>query len=133
MVFMYTDETNNIKIEVEPKFLEDESDPSSDCYIWAYQVSISNNRDDSIRLLSRHWTIADKKGMVQEVDGQGVLGEQPWLEPGDTYSYISGAPLSSPSGIMVGSYTFKNSSNEIIEAKIPAFSLDSPHDYYVLN
>ncbi len=124
---MYTQKTQNISVTVTPIYLEDQSEPEEDHYVWAYQVRIENDGVETVQLRSRHWRITDANGLVQEVRGAGVVGEQPVLEPGETFEYTSGTPLNAPSGIMVGSYGMQTDDGDMIEVDIPAFSLDSPH------
>ncbi|MFB0923427.1 MAG: Co2+/Mg2+ efflux protein ApaG [Alphaproteobacteria bacterium] len=124
---MYTQKTKNISVTVTPIYLEDQSEPEEDHYVWAYQVRIENDGVETVQLRSRHWRITDANGLVQEVRGAGVVGEQPVLEPGETFEYTSGTPLNAPSGIMVGSYEMQTDDGDMIEVDIPAFSLDSPH------
>jgi ApaG protein len=125
--FMYTQKTRNISVTVTPIYLEDQSEPDEDHYVWAYQVRIENDSMETVQLRSRHWRITDANGLVQEVRGAGVVGEQPVLEPGESFEYTSGTPLNAPSGIMVGSYEMQTVEGDLIEVGIPAFSLDSPH------
>lgn len=124
---MYTQKTQNISVTVTPIYLEDQSEPDEDHYVWAYQVRIENDGIETVQLRSRHWRITDANGLVQEVRGAGVVGEQPVLEPGESFEYTSGTPLNAPSGIMVGSYEMQTDEGDLIEVGIPAFSLDSPH------
>ena len=124
---MYTQKTQNISVTVTPIYLEDQSEPEEDHYVWAYQVRIENDGVETVQLRSRHWRITDANGLVQEVRGAGVVGEQPVLEPGEAFEYTSGTPLNAPSGIMVGSYEMQTDDGDMIEVDIPAFSLDSPH------
>jgi ApaG protein len=124
---MYTQKTKNISVTVTPIYLEDQSEPAEDHYVWAYQVRIENDGVETVQLRSRHWRITDANGLVQEVRGAGVVGEQPVLEPGEAFEYTSGTPLNAPSGIMVGSYEMQTDDGDMIEVDIPAFSLDSPH------
>jgi len=124
---MYSETTNFIKVTVQPQYIDDESSPENDHFIWAYHVLIENRGSDTVQLLSRYWRITDALGRVQEVRGEGVIGEQPILEPGESHEYTSGTPLSTPSGIMAGSYTMTNRQGERFEVAIPAFSLDSPY------
>ena len=107
-------------------YMADRSDPEEGRYVWAYRVTIDNQSEEFVKLLSRYWHITDGTGRVEEVRGAGVVGEQPELNPGDSYQYTSGCPLSTPSGIMVGTYTMRNSRGEIFDIDIPAFSLDIP-------
>ncbi|MDE0780584.1 MAG: Co2+/Mg2+ efflux protein ApaG [Alphaproteobacteria bacterium] len=124
---MYTQKTKNISVTVTPIYLEDQSEPEEDHYVWAYQVKINNDSLETVQLRSRHWRITDANGLMQEVRGSGVVGEQPVLEPGESFEYTSGTPLNAPSGIMVGSYEMQTDDGDLIEVGIPAFSLDSPH------
>jgi len=124
---MYTQKTRNISVTVTPIYLEDQSEPDENHFVWAYQVKIENDSLDTVQLRSRYWRITDANGLVQEVRGAGVVGEQPILEPGDSFEYTSGTPLNAPSGIMVGSYEMQTDHGDLIEVDIPAFSLDSPH------
>jgi ApaG protein len=130
---MYRAVTRNIAVSVEPFYLPGRSDPEAERYIWAYRVTIENRSDSSVQLLSRYWHITDGKGRVEEVRGAGVVGEQPLLGPGDSYQYTSGCPLSTPSGIMVGTYTMRDEHGEVFEVDIPAFSLDVPGITRIVN
>jgi ApaG protein len=130
---MYRQTTNNIIIEVRAVFLEDQSSAAENRFVWAYQVTISNGGDKSVQLLNRHWRITDALGRMQEVRGAGVVGEQPVIHPGESYEYTSGTPLTTPSGIMVGSYEMMDEDGDHFDAAIPAFSLDSPHDRPAVN
>lgn len=130
---MYRATTAGIEVSVEAFFLSDESDLEEGRFVWAYQVTIVNNSPEPVRLLSRYWHITDELGRVQEVRGEGVVGEKPVIEPGDSFQYTSGCPLSTPSGIMVGRYTMEKESGDQFEVDIPAFSLDIPGKRTVLN
>jgi ApaG protein len=130
---MYTETTRSITVTVKPVFLEDQSSPAENHYVWAYQVKIENKGGETVQLRRRHWRITDAMGRVQEVRGAGVVGEQPVLQPGETFEYTSGTPLPTPSGIMVGSYEMETRGGENFEVAIPAFSLDSPHQSVRLN
>ncbi len=101
---MYKETTHSIEVTAEPYFLEDQSSPDDGHYVWAYHIQIHNQGAETVQLLTRHWRITDASGRVQEVQGAGVVGEQPILKPGEAYEYTSGCPLSTPSGIMVGTY-----------------------------
>lgn len=125
---MYKTTTRNIEVTVEPYFLDDQSDPLESRYVWAYHVQIENHGAQEVQLKSRYWRITDAMGRVQEVRGDGVIGEQPVLKPGEAYEYTSGAPLSTPSGVMVGRYMMATDAGDSFEVDIPAFSLDSPHE-----
>ena len=130
---MYSATTRSIKVTVEPEYLEDQSSPVDDHFVWAYRVRIENKGDETVQLRRRHWRITDGMGRVQEVRGPGVVGEQPVLAPGQTFEYTSGTPLSTPSGIMVGTYQMETRHGEHFDVDIPAFSLDSPHQPVRLN
>jgi ApaG protein len=130
---MYTETTRSITVTVNPIFLEDQSSPAENHYVWAYQVKIENHGEETVQLRRRHWRITDAMGRVQEVRGAGVVGEQPVLEPGGSFEYTSGTPLPTPSGIMVGSYEMETRDGGSFEVAIPAFSLDSPHQAVRLN
>lgn len=123
---MYRAVTRKIEVVVEPFYLADRSDPAENRYFWAYRVTIDNRSEEHVQLLSRYWHITDGLGRIDEVRGPGVVGEQPDLNPGDSYQYTSGCPLSTPSGIMVGRYTMQTSQGEMFDVDIPAFSLDVP-------
>jgi ApaG protein len=102
-------------------------------FVWAYTVTIENHGRQTVTLRTRYWKITDATGHVQEVRGAGVVGEQPTLKPGDSYSYTSGCPLKTSSGFMVGAYQMQLATGEFINVEIPAFSLDSPHDKHAIN
>ena len=130
---MYSETTRSITVTVKPFYLDEQSSPSDDHYVWAYHVRIENRGRDTVRLKSRHWRITDNRGHIEEVRGAGVVGEQPLLRPGESFEYTSGTPLPTPSGIMVGTYQMETKSGERFEVQIPAFSLDSPHQSVRLN
>jgi ApaG protein len=130
---MYSSVTRAIRVIVEPHYLDDQSSPSDDHYVWAYQVQIRNEGSETVQLVNRHWRITDAMGRVQEVRGEGEVGEQPTLKPGDAFEYTSGTPLSTPSGIMVGTYEMETPAGERFDVAIPAFSLDSPFQERRLN
>jgi ApaG protein len=130
---MYRAVTRDIEVSVEPFYLADRSDPEDGHYVWAYRITIANNSDGFVKLLSRYWHIIDGAGKVEEVRGPGVVGEQPELEPGDSFHYTSGCPLSTPSGIMVGRYTLCDRLGATFEVDIPAFSLDIPDNTRMVN
>ena len=130
---MYSETTHAIRVTVEPLYLEDQSAPAENHFVWAYHVRIDNTGAETVQLLTRHWRITDSQGRVQEVRGAGVVGEQPVLSPGQSFEYTSGTPLPTPSGIMAGSYGMESVSCERFEVAIPAFSLDSPHQAVQLN
>lgn len=130
---MYEEITDAIRVTVKPIYLEDQSSPTENHFVWAYQVRIENTGGETVQLLNRHWHITDSMGRQQEVRGAGVVGEQPTLAPGESFEYTSGTPLSTPSGIMVGSYEMERPDGRRFNVAIPAFSLDSPHQHIQLN
>ena len=129
----YAETTRGITITVVPHYLEDQSSPEDNHYVWAYHVRIENNGNETVQLMTRHWCITDSRGNMQEVRGDGVVGEQPVLDPGQSFEYTSGTPLPTPSGIMHGTYQMESESGDRFDAKVPAFSLDSPHQAVRLN
>ncbi len=130
---MYSSITNSIRVTVEPQYLEEESDPERGRFFWAYAIEIGNEGLAPVQLVARHWRITDGNGKVEEVRGIGVVGEQPQIDPGKAFSYTSGCPLSTSSGIMVGSYQMVGTDGEAFTVDIPAFSLDLPDARQVLN
>jgi len=123
---MFESITRQIRVRVEPQFLNSRSDPAEHNYVWAYTVEITNMSGAQVQLLSREWHIIDGTGETNIVAGEGVVGEQPMLEPDDSYVYTSGVPLATPSGIMYGSYRMVGEDGVSFEIDIPKFSLDSP-------
>ena len=123
---IYTQETHDIQITVYPLFLDNQSNPKEHHYLWAYHVKIENNGDTTLQLRSRFWRIIDQYGRIQDVSGSGVVGEQPILNPGDSFEYTSGTPLSTPCGMMEGHYIMETSDGEMLQVNVPCFSLDSP-------
>jgi len=130
---MYSETTRDIRVTVKPFYLEDQSSPAENHYVWAYHVRIENVGSAKVQLRTRHWRITDALGRMQEVHGPGVVGEQPVLEPGQSFEYTSGTPLPTPSGIMVGTYQMEGPGGVMFDVRIPAFSLDSPHQPVRLN
>ncbi|WP_266063880.1 Co2+/Mg2+ efflux protein ApaG [Brucella intermedia] len=130
---MYRAVTREIEVSVEPFYLEDQSDPDENRYVWGYRITIANNSTETVQLRSRYWQITDANGHVEEVRGAGVVGEQPTLEPGDSFQYSSGCPLTTTSGVMVGRYQMQGNGGSMFEVDIPAFSLDMPDLRRTLN
>ncbi|MBN9044546.1 MAG: Co2+/Mg2+ efflux protein ApaG [Rhizobiales bacterium] len=130
---MYRALTHGIEVTAEPFYLEDESDPVENRYVWGYRITIANNSAETVQLRSRYWRITDANGRVEEVQGAGVVGEQPILDPGDSFQYSSGCPLTTPSGVMVGRYMMQGANGSAFEVEIPAFSLDMPTQRRTLN
>ncbi len=123
---MYKATTRAIHVTVEPQYLPDQSEPAKSQYVWAYTVRIENGGDVAVQLRSRHWKITDGLGRLQEVKGPGVVGKTPLLRPGEVFEYTSGTPLSTPSGIMSGTYQMVDEAGEKFDIEIPTFSLDTP-------
>lgn len=124
----YTAITRGVRVTVRAFYLEDQSEPDQGQYVWAYKVEIANEGPVAVQLLKRTWLITDAQGRTMRVHGDGVVGEQPVLEPGESFDYTSGTPLPTPSGFMRGTYhMIVPSTGEEFDAEVPAFSLDSPH------
>ena len=130
---MYRAKTHGIEITAEPIYLADQSAPQQGRWFWAYTITIINHSGEAVQLISRHWRITDGHGRLHEVRGEGVIGEQPLIEPGGSFSYTSGCPLETPEGIMVGDYTMVKPNGEMISVAIPTFSLDSQTTKRVLH
>jgi ApaG protein len=124
----YEAETDGVIIRVKPNFLDEESSPAENRYFWAYHVEIENRGAHTLQLMTRHWHITDREGRVQEVNGSGVVGQNPVLRPGAKFEYTSGCPLAAPSGMMQGTYGLEDETGAKVEARIPLFALDSPYD-----
>lgn len=123
---MYEAVTERIRVRVTPAYVDDQSSPDEGYYFWAYTVDIINEGDVAVQLKTRAWFITDANGKKETVRGPGVVGQTPHLAPGQSFTYTSGCPLSTPSGIMVGSYQMERDDGTMLDVKIPAFSLDSP-------
>lgn len=118
---------NKIDIKVRPTYIADQSDPVNNHYVFSYTVTIRNNGSDAAKLLTRHWVITDGDGLIQEVKGEGVIGEQPHLKPGEGFQYTSGTFMNTPFGTMHGSYQMVSDSGEKFDAEIPTFQLTAPN------
>ena len=131
---MYRAVTRQIEVTVEPNFLPERSSVDRSQYFWSYTIVITNTGTETVQLRTRHWIITDATGRKQEVRGEGVVGEQPVLGPGERFEYTSGVPLPTASGFMAGRYQMiVTASGEPFEVDVPAFSLDSPSGKRVLN
>jgi len=120
-------EPYQIDVEVETQYIEEQSIPDEDRYVFAYTITIRNNGNQPAKLLTRHWIITDGNGNTQEVHGEGVVGEQPHIGPGDYFRYTSGTVLDTPVGTMQGSYQMLADDGEQFDAMIPIFTLSLPH------
>jgi len=129
----YSAETEGVVVRVQPSYLAAQSDPQSNHWVWAYQIEIVNLTAQPVQVVARRWTITDALGRVEEVRGSGIVGEQPTIEPGDSFAYASGCPLSTPSGSMVGAYFLQDPDGRMFEVAIPHFSLDVPDARRILN
>lgn len=130
----YILQTSNIEISVWPEFIDGKNNIIGEIYIWAYHIRIKNNNSQSVRLLNRYWRIIDEQGNLQEVSGEGVVGEQPVIEANTSYQYSSGVHLLNPSGIMSGKYEMKMiNDDKNFEVQIPKFSLDCPINRLPIN
>lgn len=123
---MFKATTQGVTVTVMPVYIDERSDPASSNYFWAYRVMIENGSGQTLQLISRYWHITDSNGRVEEVRGEGVIGEQPVLADGENFSYTSGCPLKTPSGIMTGHYMMQDDNGIMHEIEIPAFPLDLP-------
>jgi ApaG protein len=123
---MYQERTRSIQISVDPFYVDDQSVPEQNRFVFGYRIQIDNQGLETVQLISRQWRITDGYGRTLEVRGAGVVGKQPILQPGESFEYTSGTPLSTPSGIMVGSYQMETAAGERFDVAIPAFSLDAP-------
>ena len=122
-----SDDTHKIHVEVSPAYIKEQSDPSNNHYVFSYTVTIRNDGDQPARLLTRHWVITDGDGQVQEVRGDGVIGEQPHLQPGEGFQYTSGTFMNTPVGTMQGSYQMITDDGKQFDAEIPSFTLSVPN------
>ncbi len=130
---MYRAVTRGIEVTVEPNFQPELSSAEQGRFLWTYTIVIRNSGDEIVQLKTRHWIITDGTGRNQEVRGEGVVGEQPILAPGERFEYTSRVPLATSSGFMTGSYQMMTQKGESFDIDIPAFSLDSPGFRRTLN
>ena len=131
---MYEQETSGLLVRVEPRYLPEESAPDEGRYVWAYTIEIENRGEAAVQLISRFWRITDENGLTQEVEGPGVIGQQPVIGPGESFRYTSAAPLAAPSGMMMGAYSMRRIENgEAFDIAVPLFALDSPHHSRLAN
>lgn len=130
---MYTKTTHGIKITAAPEYLGKDSAPEDSKFLWLYTITIENFNKTPVQVIRRKWFITDEQGTSLTIEGEGVIGEQPIIKPGEGFKYFSGIPLSTPSGMMLGTYYLVNDTGEGFEVDIPPFSLDSPHNNKLLN
>lgn len=124
---MQNADSDPIQIEVNTRYIPEQSDPGHNQYVFAYTIHIRNNDSQPAKLISRHWIITDADGDTQEVRGEGVVGEQPYLRPGESFRYTSGTALATPVGSMQGSYRMQRDNGELYDAPIAPFSLAVPN------
>ena len=123
---MYQIITHDIKVAVQSFYLDNESDPEKPLFLFAYRVRIENQGYETVQLLKRHWIITDGDGHVRDVEGEGVVGEQPVLKPTESFEYTSGCPLPTPVGTMRGSYQMQTANLALLRVEIPEFTLAVP-------
>ena len=125
-LFPHSATTGDVTVRVSASFLPEQSEPGKGRWFWAYHVRLENGGTGSVQLISREWTIVDGRGGRHEVMGEGVVGEQPVIEPGGSFDYVSGCPLNTPSGFMEGRYHMVNEEGRSMVVAIPRFPLTAP-------
>ncbi|WP_333605089.1 Co2+/Mg2+ efflux protein ApaG [Novosphingobium sp.] len=125
-LFQHTAITDGLTVRVAVNFLPEQSRIEAGKWFWVYHIRIENGTDRTLQLMTRHWRITDGNGEVSTVEGEGVVGEQPMLQPGASHDYVSGCPLSTPHGSMEGHYTFRRGDGSLFRALIPFFPLAAP-------
>ncbi len=118
--------TDGVTVRVSVSYLPEQSEPERGRWFWAYHIRLENEGADTVQLLTRHWVITDGRGARHSVEGEGVVGEQPVIEPGASFDYVSGCPLATPSGAMQGSYQMVREDGAVFAVEIPRFSLFAP-------
>jgi ApaG protein len=118
--------TDGVTVRVSVSYLPEQSEPERGRWFWAYHIRLENEGAESVQLLTRHWVITDGRGARHSVEGEGVVGEQPVIEPGASFDYVSGCPLATPSGAMQGSYQMVRADGAVFAVEIPRFSLFAP-------
>ena len=124
--FLYEAKTQDVTVRVRPEYQSEQSSPDEGYYFWSYTIEIQNDGSVPVQLKTRFWRITDAAGRTEEVRGPGVVGQTPVIDPGQSFTYTSGCPLQTPSGIMVGSYQMAGDGGRLFDVAVPAFSLDSP-------
>ena len=125
-LFQHAALTEGVIVRVAVNFLPEQSRIDAGKWFWVYHIRIENESDQAVQLLTRHWRITDGRGMINLVEGDGVVGEQPLLQPGQSHDYVSGCPLTTPHGSMEGHYTFRRADDTLFEVAIPFFPLAAP-------
>lgn len=118
--------TDGVTVRVSVSYLPEQSEPERGRWFWAYHIRLENEGDETVQLLTRHWVITDGRGARHSVEGEGVVGEQPVIEPGASFDYVSGCPLATPSGSMQGNYRMVREDGTVFDVEIPRFSLFAP-------
>ena len=127
---MYRETTRDIEVSVNPFYVPDQSDPESRYFLFGYTVTIANRGQEDVQLLARHWIVTDGKNHVEEVRGDGVIGKQPTLAPGESFEYTSACPLRTPTGNMRGSYQMTDVAGRRFAVRIPLFFLRHPDTFH---
>ena len=127
---MMNDDNCHIDVQIDTRYLAEHSEPDEERYVFSYTITMTNTGSEAAKLLTRHWLITDGEGKTQEVFGEGVVGEQPHLYPGEVYQYSSGTVLPTPIGTMEGSYQMISDDGTRFDADIPIFSLTTPHSLH---
>ena len=128
LFFPHLAETDGVTVRVAVSYLADQSSPAAGRWFWSYHIRIENRRDQAVQLLARHWIIRDARGNIHDVRGSGVVGDTPLIAPGDSYDYVSGCPLDTSSGSMVGTYHMVRGDGSTFDVAIPSFDLIGPAD-----
>ncbi|RZM06364.1 MAG: Co2+/Mg2+ efflux protein ApaG [Sphingomonas sp.] len=118
--------TDGVTVRVSVSYLPEQSEPERGRWFWAYHIRLENEGTETVQLLTRHWVITDGRGARHSVEGEGVVGEQPVIEPGASFDYVSGCPLATPSGAMQGTYRMVREDGAIFDVEIPRFALLAP-------
>lgn len=125
-LFPHVAETRDVVVRVSVSYLPEQSDPQRGRWFWAYHIRLENQGRMAVQLLTRHWIITDGRGARHSVEGEGVVGEQPLITPGASFDYVSGCPLSTPTGAMQGSYHMIGEDGSAFDVDIPRFTLIAP-------
>ena len=125
-MFPYAEETRGVTVRVSVSYLPEQSEPGKSRWFWAYHIRVENDGPMAVQLMTRSWTIADGRGARHQVEGEGVVGEQPVIVPGKSYDYVSGCPLTTPTGWMQGTYEMVGEDGSLFEVAVPKFALTAP-------
>ena len=125
-LFPYAQTTRSVTVRVSVSYLPEQSDPAKARWFWAYHIRVENAGPMAVQLLARRWTISDGRGAKHQVEGEGVVGEQPLIAPGASYDYVSGCPLTTPTGWMQGSYEMVGEDGSVFQVGVPKFALTAP-------